>query len=384
MPSTFSQNLRIELIGAGEQSGVWNVSTNRNLGTLIEQAISGVTNLNVTSADITLTALNGVTDQARSAVLNITGTPGTTRTVTIPNVSKTYTVKNRSDATVNLKTASGSPFAIPTLSEAYVYCDSNNVITGRVITDGANAFNANTAPLNDTALTGTPTAPTAEFGTDTTQLATTAFVQAALQAVFPVGSVYINAESTVSPATLFGFGSWEEIGKGQVLVGQDVDDADFDSLAKTGGSKDAVLVSHTHSATVSTESVDHTHSGSTDSQNRNHSHGFSGSTGGAGAHSHLLHFRDAGLGGNQDAVPGSNGNRFLSDANAINGVGDHVHPFSGTTGGVSVNHEHAFSTGGMSANANHSHSVTNSTQGESATGKNLQPYLVVKMWKRVS
>jgi hypothetical protein len=176
MPSTFSPSLRLELIGAGEQAGVWNRTTNSNLGDLIEASISGATNLDVGPSDITLTALNGVPDQARAAVLTVVGSPGTTRVITIPNVEKPYTVKNRSDATVEIKTAGGSPFAIPTLSEAYIFCDGNNVITGRVITDGANAFTSNTAPLNNTALTGIPTAPTATPGANTTQIATTAFV----------------------------------------------------------------------------------------------------------------------------------------------------------------------------------------------------------------
>jgi hypothetical protein len=185
MPSTFSQNLRIELIGSGEQSGVWGNTTNNNLGDLIEQAITGATSLDVTSGNITLTALNGVTDQSRSAVLLVTGTPGTTRVLTIPNVSKPYTVKNTSDSTVQVKTASGSPYSIPTNSEAYIYCDGNNGITGRTITAAAGAFTANTDPLNNTALTGVPTAPTAPAGTNSTQIATTAFVNSAL----PLGSI---------------------------------------------------------------------------------------------------------------------------------------------------------------------------------------------------
>jgi len=142
MPSTFSPSLRLELIGAGEQAGVWNRTTNSNLGNLIEASISGSTNLNVGPANITLTALNGVPDQARAAVLNITGSPGVTRVITIPNVEKPYTVKNRSNATVEIKTATGTAFSIPTLAEAYIFCDGNNAITGRVITDAANAFNA--------------------------------------------------------------------------------------------------------------------------------------------------------------------------------------------------------------------------------------------------
>ncbi len=189
MPSTFSPSLRIELIGAGEQSGTWNNTTNNNLGDLIEQAISGVTDLNVTVADITLTALNGVTDQSRSAVLSIIGTAGTTRTVTIPNVVKAYTVKNRSDATVNIKTSAGTAFSVPTLAESYIYCDGDNVVTGRSISTNGNtlisavqpssvASSLGIAPLNAPALTGIPTAPTANIGTNTTQLATTAFVNA--------------------------------------------------------------------------------------------------------------------------------------------------------------------------------------------------------------
>lgn len=94
---------------------------------------------------------------------------------------------------------------------------------------------------------GTPTAPTAALGTNTTQLATTAFVTAALQAVYPVGSIYINAGATTNPATLLGFGTWVAFGAGRVMVGLNGADPLFDALEETGGSKDAVVVSHTHS-----------------------------------------------------------------------------------------------------------------------------------------
>lgn len=97
---------------------------------------------------------------------------------------------------------------------------------------------------------GTPTAPTAASGTNTTQLATTAFVTAALQAVYPVGSIYINAGATTNPATLLGFGTWVAFGAGRVMVGLNGSDPLFDALEETGGSKDAIVVSHTHTATV--------------------------------------------------------------------------------------------------------------------------------------
>lgn len=379
MPSTFSPSLRLELIGAGEQAGTWNITTNNNLGTLLEQSISGNTALDLTASDVTLTALNGVTDQSRSAVLSITGTPGTTRVVTIPNVRKAYTVRNRSDSTVNIKTASGTPFSIPTLSEAYIYCDANNVITGRIITDAAAAFTANTNPLNNTALTGTPTAPTAAFGTNTTQVATTAFVQTALQAVFPIGSVYINAAATTNPATLFGFGTWVEIGAGRVLVGQDVGDASFDVLGETGGSKDAIVVAHTHSISGS---------GTTSAQSTDHTHTFSSTvtTSTAGSHSHTIndpgHFHTngrvasglaSGNNPNLSSVASNTGTSFTGIS--INAAGDHSHSVSvsGTTGGQSTTHTHTYSFSGTSAST-----------GSSGTNANLQPYLVVKMWQRTA
>jgi hypothetical protein len=95
---------------------------------------------------------------------------------------------------------------------------------------------------------GTPTVPTASFGTNTTQAASTAFVQAALAAMYPIGSVYTNISDATNPATLFGFGTWVAIA-GRVVVGLDAADAAFDTAGETGGSKDAIVVSHTHSVT---------------------------------------------------------------------------------------------------------------------------------------
>lgn len=110
------------------------------------------------------------------------------------------------------------------------------------------------ADLADPTFTGVPAAPTASLGTATTQLATTAFV---LQHLYPVGSIYINAGVTTNPATLFGFGTWTAFGAGKVLVGLNGSDTLFDALEETGGSKDAVVVSHTHTATVTDPG--HTH-----------------------------------------------------------------------------------------------------------------------------
>jgi len=74
MPSTYSPSLKLELIADGEQPGTWGQTTNTNLGTLLEQAITGVVTIVMTNADYTLTDLNGLSDEARNAVLVVTGT----------------------------------------------------------------------------------------------------------------------------------------------------------------------------------------------------------------------------------------------------------------------------------------------------------------------
>lgn len=118
---------------------------------------------------------------------------------------------------------------------------------------------ATKADIADPTFTGVPAAPTASAGTSTTQIATTAFVIAALQAVYPVGSIYVNAGVTTNPATLLGFGTWTAFGAGKVMVGLNGSDTLFDALEETGGSKDAVVVSHTHTATVTDPGHVHTY-----------------------------------------------------------------------------------------------------------------------------
>ena len=73
--------------------------------------------------------------------------------------------------------------------------NANKIVKGTEIDDEFDSIQTavnSKADTNNAALTGTPTAPTASFGTDSTQLSTTAFVQAAMAAVYPVGSIYSN------------------------------------------------------------------------------------------------------------------------------------------------------------------------------------------------
>jgi len=124
---------------------------------------------------------------------------------------------------------------------------------------------ATKADLASPTFTGTPTLPTGttgvtqSFGNNTTLLATTAFVQAALATLHPVGSIYINATNSTNPATLLGFGTWTAFGASRVMVGFDSSNALFDAAEETGGSADAVIVSHTHTATSTVTDAGHNH-----------------------------------------------------------------------------------------------------------------------------
>jgi hypothetical protein len=138
--------------------------------------------------------------------------------------------------------------------------DPNKIIKGTEINTELNDIStaiASKADTNSPVFTGNPTAPTQAFGNNTTRISTTAFVQAALVALYPVGTIYSSVVGT-NPATLFGFGTWVAFGAGRVLVGYDSGNTLFDAAEETGGSYDAVLVSHTHTVT----DPGHTHSGS--------------------------------------------------------------------------------------------------------------------------
>jgi hypothetical protein len=109
-------------------------------------------------------------------------------------------------------------------------------------------------------LTGVPVAPTASPGTNTTQLATTAFVTTGLQAAYPVGSIYMGTLST-NPNTLFGFGTWVAFGSGRMLISQD----GTYPAGTTGGAATTTLItanlpSHSHSASTSISDPGHVHS----------------------------------------------------------------------------------------------------------------------------
>jgi len=168
---------------------------------------------------------------------------------------------------------------------------------------------------------------TQSYGTNNTTIATTAFVQAALQLIYPVGSIYTNASNATNPGTLLGFGTWAAFGQGRVMVGNGTGGGGTYTAGSTSGNKDSTgLPSHTHtySGTTSGQSADHTHTTNA---------GPNGSFGSAGS-----------------------GLPLYTSTTTSTTSNDHNHTFSGTTVAASV----------------------------SVTDANMQPYIVVYMWQRTA
>jgi hypothetical protein len=275
--------------------------------------------------------------------LSVTGTSTFTGGVTIGALSTTGNT-TLGDTSGDLLTLTGTAISIPNnlnIDSNTLYVDATNNRVGVGKTNPATALDVTgtvTATAFAGALTGNVTgdltgnvtgnSTTQSAGTNNTTIATTAFVQAALQIMFPVGCIYTSTVST-NPNTLFGFGTWVAFGAGRVLVGVG---GSFTAGA-TGGSADAVLVSHTHTATSSSSVSD-------------------------SGHSHVGRVATT-LGGSQ----GYNG---FEEGRGNPDWATQTSSDPSTTG-ISV-----------------STSTSISTEGVSATNANLQPYVVVYIWNRTA
>jgi hypothetical protein len=219
MASTFSPSLRLELIGDGDQSGIWGQTTNNNLGSLVEQAVAGVITINIADANYTLTNFNGVSDEARNAVITITGTLSAQRNIIAPLADKVFTFRNLTTGgfAIQVIGSSGTGVVIPNGATTSIYCDGTNFlplntgaagnfsVSGNLSVTGTTsltgALSASTATFSGAissvspTFTGTPTAPTAAAGNNTTQIATTAFVQTN---GFPAGGIAMWSGSIAS------------------------------------------------------------------------------------------------------------------------------------------------------------------------------------------
>lgn len=203
MASSYSTSLKIQLINNGEQSNTWGSSTNTNWN-LIEQAVAGAVSIPMSNANYTMTNLNGVSDEARNMILIVSGTNNAIYQVIAPLVPKLFIVTNNTSGgyAITIGASSGSLVTIPNGVTAQVYCDGstgfysaqtgsagnftvNGTLTATGLTDTGNMSVGGTlgvtgaTSLTTGSISGVMTAPTAAAGTNTTQLATTAFVQTA-------------------------------------------------------------------------------------------------------------------------------------------------------------------------------------------------------------
>jgi hypothetical protein len=131
MANTYSSSLRLIIQQDGTNQGTWGGYTNTNIASLIEQAITGVGAITVSgSSNYTLTVTNGASDEARNAVLNITGTLTAAINVICPTAAKTYIVKNGTTGgfAITLKTSAGTGISVPNGETTFLYCDGTNVV----------------------------------------------------------------------------------------------------------------------------------------------------------------------------------------------------------------------------------------------------------------
>ena len=130
MSSTYSTNLAIELIGTGDQAGTWGTTTNTNLGTLIEQAISGYTTQAITDgADTVLVMTSGASATARNMTIECTGALTAARTLIVPANKKLYFIYNNTTGgyAVTVKVSAGTGVSVPNGAKMVLVCNATDV-----------------------------------------------------------------------------------------------------------------------------------------------------------------------------------------------------------------------------------------------------------------
>ncbi len=226
MPSTtYTSNLRFTLQPDGANATTWGDIANLVFG-FTDTAIAGMVSVNMTGgSDYTLSVANGVVDEARNAALYFYGVPTSTPSVIIPAVQKSYiTIPNQSSGSIKVKTAAGTGQTLGPGQLSFLYCDGVSVwpIAGEIVgnflvpsnnlSDLTNVSAAvSTLGLHALAAITSITSPL-KVSAGNLQIDNNAVL-------YPVGSIYMNADNGTNPASLLGFGTWVAFGQGRVPVG---------------------------------------------------------------------------------------------------------------------------------------------------------------------
>ena len=227
MSSTYSPDLRIQLMGPGDQAGTWGNTTNTNLGGIIENSIAGVQAVTVNSTAQGLTYLYGAVDQAQGAVIElITGSVSSAFSIFTPTgASKMYVVNNQTSWTATFyvstvlgnTTPAGTGVAIPAGQTATIWTDGtnfyvqNSYFPGAISTGGALTVNGSVTASNyigaGTGLTGTATSLSIGGNAATATSATSATT---------AGTCTGNAATATNPASGGSFITSSNIGNQSV------------------------------------------------------------------------------------------------------------------------------------------------------------------------
>jgi hypothetical protein len=283
---------------------------------------------------------NNVLSTSPTLVAPILGTPTSgvlTNCTGYPAGSITGTVNLATQVTGTLPVANGGTGVVTSTGSGNVVLSTSptlvtpalgtpSALVGTNITGTAAGLTAGTV---STTVASGAVGTTQATATSNTTIATTAFVQAVKQTLYPIGSIYASTISTnPGDASMLGFGTWIQYSAGRMLVGNG------GTFSGQGGNADATLPVHSH-----------TFAGNTGTQNQDHNHGVNALVG---------------------ITQTSNGGLSVADASSYESPTGRIN-----TSNNSVNHLHAFSG-------------STDSQGGSPTNANMPPYQVVYIWNRTS
>jgi hypothetical protein len=313
MASSYSPDLRIELIANGEKTGTWGTITNLNLGIIIEDAIAGVATVTTSSSAQALTVFNGAQDEARCSTLILNTVAASNYSVYVPPVPKLYVVRNTSatyTCTLYASTISGnttqagSGITVPTSTSMLVRCDGVNIVDQTNYVSGALAVGGSFS------VAGTATGVTPAGGDNSTKFATTAFVQSAASGSFPSGGIIMWSGAVADIPNIPG---------GWLLCNGNSNTPNLtDKFIVGAGNSYAVGATGGYLSTALPE----------------HSHELQGDTGSVGDHQHELQkLGSAQAGTDNGGAPISSATGYNTSRNLspTEGAGGHVHPLSGNT-----------------------------------------------------